>query len=496
MTCRSMSMAWRISCRVPSPPTATRPSNSAPAIGDDLRCMARASRCARPRTPASGQREASRIAASARCVSPRLEAGLMMTRKRMQPPPGHSRGRRAAQGRGARVRRRRGYPARRPESIRGPPDPGCRTDLESAMPLGCVSSGDASPTRRHLACSSYRPPPWTFEVALTRICSVLLQYHLSFAVVSLAVLGVGLGGLLAYALVHNGRAAERDADRRGSRGARPGDRPGARRRAAPSLRDPLAAARLPRAAAIRGGGGRSCRSCCVPTWPARDVSMPPIWPAAPPERWRRWPPSMRLRGPVNAALVLALLAVGSRLVVDAPVGQSGAARTGGLRPGVLVAVATHTATGFSRGRLPARTSKATDVHAAPDSPGHPATLARPGNAGTRTAGWTFSNWTPRARVQQHVYIDGETPTPMLPADAAGAGSRRGSPSRTRWRRCRCASEMAPPANWGAPHDVLSIVAGGGIRRGVARALRSAARGCRGTERRRPGSRGRCPRLQW
>ncbi len=37
-----------------------------------------------------------------------------------------------------------------------------------------------------------------FEVALTRVCSVLLQYHVSFAVVSLAVLGVGLGGFAAY----------------------------------------------------------------------------------------------------------------------------------------------------------------------------------------------------------------------------------------------------------------------------------------------------------
>ena len=37
-----------------------------------------------------------------------------------------------------------------------------------------------------------------FEVALTRICSVILQYHLSFAVVSMAVLGVGLGGFVAY----------------------------------------------------------------------------------------------------------------------------------------------------------------------------------------------------------------------------------------------------------------------------------------------------------
>jgi hypothetical protein len=36
-----------------------------------------------------------------------------------------------------------------------------------------------------------------FEVSLTRICSVLLQYHISFAVVSFAVLGLGLGGFAA-----------------------------------------------------------------------------------------------------------------------------------------------------------------------------------------------------------------------------------------------------------------------------------------------------------
>jgi SAM-dependent methyltransferase len=46
-----------------------------------------------------------------------------------------------------------------------------------------------------------------FEVAFTRICSVLLQYHVSFAVVSLAVLGLGLGGFAAYLWV--GRRAER-----------------------------------------------------------------------------------------------------------------------------------------------------------------------------------------------------------------------------------------------------------------------------------------------
>jgi len=36
-----------------------------------------------------------------------------------------------------------------------------------------------------------------FEVSLTRICSVLLQYHISFAVVSFAVLGLGFGGFAA-----------------------------------------------------------------------------------------------------------------------------------------------------------------------------------------------------------------------------------------------------------------------------------------------------------
>lgn len=37
-----------------------------------------------------------------------------------------------------------------------------------------------------------------FEVALTRVCSVLLEHHISFAVVSYAVLGLGLGGFGAY----------------------------------------------------------------------------------------------------------------------------------------------------------------------------------------------------------------------------------------------------------------------------------------------------------
>jgi len=46
-----------------------------------------------------------------------------------------------------------------------------------------------------------------FEVALTRVCSAVLLYHVSFAVVSLAVLGVGLGGFLAY--LATGRAPAR-----------------------------------------------------------------------------------------------------------------------------------------------------------------------------------------------------------------------------------------------------------------------------------------------
>lgn len=53
-----------------------------------------------------------------------------------------------------------------------------------------------------------------FEVALTRICSVLLQYHLSFAVVSMAVLGGGLGGFGAWFLarrVRGGAVAVADA---------------------------------------------------------------------------------------------------------------------------------------------------------------------------------------------------------------------------------------------------------------------------------------------
>ncbi len=37
-----------------------------------------------------------------------------------------------------------------------------------------------------------------FEVSLSRICSVLLQYHMSFAVVSLTILGIGAGGFAAY----------------------------------------------------------------------------------------------------------------------------------------------------------------------------------------------------------------------------------------------------------------------------------------------------------
>src|SRR2546426_3902180 len=47
-----------------------------------------------------------------------------------------------------------------------------------------------------------------FEVALTRICSVLLQYHLSFAVVSMAVLGIGLGGFVSYALARRDPTSE------------------------------------------------------------------------------------------------------------------------------------------------------------------------------------------------------------------------------------------------------------------------------------------------
>src|SRR5262245_59398709 len=48
-----------------------------------------------------------------------------------------------------------------------------------------------------------------FEVALTRVCSAVLQYHVSFAVVSLAVLGLGLGGFLASLVTR--RQATREA---------------------------------------------------------------------------------------------------------------------------------------------------------------------------------------------------------------------------------------------------------------------------------------------
>ncbi|UCE01832.1 MAG: hypothetical protein JSW67_11245 [Candidatus Latescibacterota bacterium] len=37
-----------------------------------------------------------------------------------------------------------------------------------------------------------------FEVGLTRVCAVLLQHHVSFAVVSFAVLGLGVGGFAAF----------------------------------------------------------------------------------------------------------------------------------------------------------------------------------------------------------------------------------------------------------------------------------------------------------
>jgi len=47
-----------------------------------------------------------------------------------------------------------------------------------------------------------------FEIALARICAALLQYHVSFAVVSLAVLGIGLGGFTAAWWMRRGARAE------------------------------------------------------------------------------------------------------------------------------------------------------------------------------------------------------------------------------------------------------------------------------------------------
>jgi SAM-dependent methyltransferase len=165
-----------------------------------------------------------------------------------------------------------------------------------------------------------------------------------------------------------------------------------------------------------------------------------------------------LRGPVNSALVLALLAAGFAWWWTR--GRESARR---LAPAgfalVLAALVAHAATGIfsvDYRRAPQKLL-ARMLHPTPQGTPHLLPKLQRWDAYSRVDVVELD--TPRG-VQRHVYIDGETPTPMLSANAAAPGAAAlaveealaALPLRIR------ATQPAPHA---APRDVLSIGSGGG-----------------------------------
>jgi len=252
----------------------------------------------------------------------------------------------------------------------------------------------------------------TFEVALTRICSVLLQYHLSFAVVSLAVLGVGLGGLLAFAL---------------RRGGGPGDLPGM---ALIALGPAIAVAlvvvlRLPFAT-----GWPWLLFLVLPPFVAAGTFLSLVLRANVERAGSLYAADLAggaagalgavaalglLGGPVNAALVLALAAAGVAWAWTGGRGRGARLAPAGFAIVLGVALA-HAAAGWLEvdyGRAP---QKLLTRMLRPTPQGTPHLLPGLGRWDAYSRVDVLELDAPRG-VQRHVFIDGETPTPMLPARA-------------------------------------------------------------------------------
>jgi len=293
-----------------------------------------------------------------------------------------------------------------------------------------------------------------FEVALTRICSVLLQYHLSFAVVSMAVLGVGLGGFAAWALVVR-------AERRGLQGADSTVAQAALLAFGPAL--VLALVVL----------------MCLPfasAWPALLPFVLPAFACAgafqslalrayATSAGRLYAADLlggatgallsvvaigALGGPVNTTLVLAMLASALAWFWTREAGRLARVAPSGL---ALTLIATLAQALFGLfavdyGRAP---HKLLSASLRPSAQGTPHLLPQLARWDAYSRVDVLELDSPRG-LQRLVFIDGETPTPMLQVDptspnAAGVGVTD--------------ALAALPFRLTAPKDVLSIGSGGG-----------------------------------
>jgi protein-L-isoaspartate O-methyltransferase len=288
-----------------------------------------------------------------------------------------------------------------------------------------------------------------FEVALTRICSVLLKYHVSFAVVSMAVLGLGLGGFLGYAL------ARRDSERAA----------GLARLGIVTL-----------APAILAALATLLRLPFARHWPLLLFLVLPVFVAAGlfqslllRARAERIGPLYAadlaggalgallavvgldvLGGPVNAALVLAVLAAGT-----AWMWTRGAGRAGRLAPALLVLACGAVGVQRAVGGLDVRWERAPDklltqlMRARPEGTPHLVPELARWDAYSRVDVLELATL---GGVQRQVFIDGETPTPMLAADPV-APNAAGVPMRE--SLAALAFRLQPPRR------LLSIGSGGG-----------------------------------
>jgi len=260
-----------------------------------------------------------------------------------------------------------------------------------------------------------------FEVALTRVCAVLLQYHLSFAVVSMAVLGVGLGGVAAWV------ASRRAAEARLAVAALVAIGPAIVLALVvllylpfaahwpwllPWILPPFAAAGAFQALALRAFATRAGRMYAADLFGGALGALAAVVALD------------VLGGPVRTALVLAIASAGGAWWWSHGRGSAGRWAPAALAV-ALAAACLHAFTG----------AFAVDYARAPQK--LLATMLRPTPQGTPRLLPTLERWDAYSRVdvlqldsprgpQRLVFIDGETPTPMLHSDpvapnAAGVG---------------------------------------------------------------------------
>lgn len=288
-----------------------------------------------------------------------------------------------------------------------------------------------------------------FEVALTRICSVLLQYHLSFAVVSMSILGLGIGGFVADALTR---------------------------------RDPRRSAGIAAAAIVALGPALLAALAVLlglpfaRAWPALLFLVLPVFVAAGAFQslvlrdgaarvgtlyaadlaggaagaWIALGMLEGLGGPVHTALVLAVLAAGI-----ACLWTGGAGRAGRASLVVLVATLATVVAQSATHLFDVRYERAPDKLLS--------RMLRPTPQGTPRLLPQLSRWDAYSRVdvleldaprgvQRLVFIDGETPTPMLASDPVSPNAA-GVPIRD--------ALAALPCRLQPPRHLLSIGSGGG-----------------------------------